>query len=341
MTEDRSSDAKISILVAIYNIEKYIAKCIESIINQSYKNIEIILIDDGSTDSSYKIVDEYAKKDERIIILHKNNGGVSSARNAGLDAACGNYIVFVDGDDWLSSDFAEYMLKVICDTKSDFAISTNNFTTRNSQQVYEDKIETWTPEKATAEFLYPRLSIGAWNKIYKRDFINKNNLRFRTELYMGEGLRFITDAAQRANHIGVGRRKVYYYRLNNAESATTKLDVRQGTGSRYAVEGIKRDLILNTPEVLNAVNWHIWKNNCFTLRLIIATHSHKKNIKVYTSLYRECIKNIRRDAFRIMMKSDLPFKSKIKIPLRYLAPSMIAIYENYRLAYKLKRDKTE
>ena len=89
----------VSIVVPIYNVEKYLKKCIDSIINQTYKNIEIILVDDGSTDNCGKICDEYTKTDNRIVVIHKKNGGLSDARNAGLDIAKGKYIAFVDSDD--------------------------------------------------------------------------------------------------------------------------------------------------------------------------------------------------------------------------------------------------
>ena len=90
---------KVSIIVPVYNVEKYLPKCIESILNQTYTNLEVILIDDGSTDSSGKICDEYARRDGRIKVIHKENGGNSSARNAGLDCCTGDFLAFVDSDD--------------------------------------------------------------------------------------------------------------------------------------------------------------------------------------------------------------------------------------------------
>lgn len=101
----------ISIIVPIYNVELYLEKCIESIINQTYKNLEIILVDDGSTDSCGKICDEYAKKDNRIKVIHKINGGLSDARNKGMEIAKGKYIGFVDGDDYVASDMYETLYK--------------------------------------------------------------------------------------------------------------------------------------------------------------------------------------------------------------------------------------
>ena len=104
---------KISIIVPVYQAEKYISKCIESIVNQTYKNLEIILIDDGSTDRSGEICDEYGKKDNRIVVVHNKNKGVSVARNCGLDIATGDYITFVDSDDYIDLQMYSEMMKVV------------------------------------------------------------------------------------------------------------------------------------------------------------------------------------------------------------------------------------
>ena len=102
----------ISVIIPVFNVEKYLPKCLDSVINQTYKNIEIILVDDGSKDSSGRICDEYAQQDSRIIVVHKENGGLSSARNAGLDIATGDYVMFVDSDDYVEPYFCEIPLKL-------------------------------------------------------------------------------------------------------------------------------------------------------------------------------------------------------------------------------------
>ena len=100
---------KISVIVPVYNVEKYLRKCIDSLTNQTLKDIEIILVNDGSTDNSGSIIDEYAKQDKRVIAIHKENGGQSSARNMGLDIAKGKYVGFIDSDDWIELDMYENM----------------------------------------------------------------------------------------------------------------------------------------------------------------------------------------------------------------------------------------
>ena len=113
----------ISVIIPIYNVEKYLDRCVDSIINQTYKNLEIILVDDGSPDGSPQICDDYAKKDHRVQVIHKKNGGLASARNAGMDVMTGKYLFFLDSDDWLerealeqlAGDIAPYVRYVIAD----------------------------------------------------------------------------------------------------------------------------------------------------------------------------------------------------------------------------------
>lgn len=113
----------ISVIIPVYNVEKYIDNCLESIINQTYKNLEIILVDDGSTDNSGKICDDYALKDSRIKVIHKNNGGLSDARNKGLDVATGDFVSFIDSDDTIALDMYEVLHNRLLEDKTDIAVT--------------------------------------------------------------------------------------------------------------------------------------------------------------------------------------------------------------------------
>ena len=118
----------ISIIVPVYNVENYLRKCVDSIINQSYKNLEIILVDDGSTDSSGKICDEYSLKDSRIKVIHKKNGGLSDARNAGMEIASGDFWGFVDSDDYIDSDMYSVLLENLLGAEADLSACGRIFT---------------------------------------------------------------------------------------------------------------------------------------------------------------------------------------------------------------------
>ena len=113
----------VSIIIPVYNVEDFVEQCIDSILNQTYSNLEIIAVNDGSTDSSLKILENIKKKDSRVMIINQKNSGVSSARNAGIAKANGKYLVFVDADDFLARNFVDYMLELIKYNDSDFAYS--------------------------------------------------------------------------------------------------------------------------------------------------------------------------------------------------------------------------
>ena len=115
----------ISIIVPVYKVEKYLDKCINSIVSQTYKNLEVILVDDGSPDSCGKMCDEWTKKDTRIKVIHKENGGLSDARNFGLDCAKGKYIQFVDSDDYIEKDMIEFLYKNLKENNADISICSN------------------------------------------------------------------------------------------------------------------------------------------------------------------------------------------------------------------------
>lgn len=246
----------ISVIIPCYNVGKYVEKCIRSIMDQSYANLEIIPVNDGSKDDTPQILDSLAQEDSRIKIIHKNNGGVSAARNSGLDLATGDYVFFVDGDDYISNDYVDYMLHLANKDNADFVLSKNCFMQHTQPQLPNDHIETISSTKATALLLSPRIMVGCWNKMYKKIFLDENNLRFSTTLFYGEGLHFITKASQLANIVTVGERRIYYYRKNNDSSATTKYRIENHHNGEIAIDKIKNELLHPAPEVLHMIDIH-------------------------------------------------------------------------------------
>lgn len=310
---------KVSIIIPIYNVEKFLDKLITSLIQQTYKNIEIILVDDGSPDKSGTICDKYAAQDNRIKVIHKENDGVSQARNSGLDEATGEYITFVDGDDWLEPDCIEYFVSLIEATNSDMAFSDKNFSTIDREQVITDSHEIWSAEKTISAFLYPGIPIGCWNKIYRADFLKANNIKF-TMYKSGEGMHFIVTAAQYAKRIGVGHRKVYNYRLDNENSAVSKPSMDIALYAQKSINAIADELILKTPKVINAVKWHQWKNHEFIQRQIIATKTLNEN----RALFRKCHTYMLKELPFVLIKSEVGIKLKIIMILQAFFPITMA-----------------
>lgn len=137
----------------IYNVEPFLEKCVDSILAQTWDFIEIILVDDGSTDNSGFICDQMQQKDDRVKVLHKSNGGVSSARNSGIEMASGGFICFVDGDDYVMPDYIEYMMGQITKNNADIALTTQMFGNFDEKQVKKDEIKTWNGEDAVEAIL--------------------------------------------------------------------------------------------------------------------------------------------------------------------------------------------
>lgn len=162
----------ISIIVPVYNIEQYLPRCIESLINQTYHNIEIILVDDGSLDKSGEICDEYAKRDKRIIVIHKENGGLSDARNRGLDIAKGDYIMFIDSDDWIEEDSCETLNRLAFEYNADIVVFGLNTVFSSGKTIRSKKGLTGLADKNMCmKFLIYNVSKGGifnyvCNKLY-------------------------------------------------------------------------------------------------------------------------------------------------------------------------------
>lgn len=210
----------ISIIVPIYNVKKYLEKCIDSILNQTYKNLEIILIDDGSTDESSEICDNYSQKDNRIIVIHKKNAGVSSARNEGLKIATGDYIGFVDSDDFLEKDMYLNMIDRIAIDNTKMSICNAYIENENGVQVKNFKSDS--PNIIDSHELINRIMKDyvfqgyMWNKLYARDLIynDKNGyLKFDTNISNLEDRLFNLELIDKNKEFNVSflNEKLYHY----------------------------------------------------------------------------------------------------------------------------------
>ena len=164
---------KISVIVPVYKVEQYLRKCVDSIIKQTYSNLEIILIDDGSPDNCPIICDEYAMKDNRVVVIHKKNGGLSDARNVGIAKSTGKYITFVDSDDYISSDYIEYLYKLILSANGDVSIVLPQIFYDNQEQVAisnkKESIRIYVSKSALLTMLYQKkFDTSAWGKLYSK-----------------------------------------------------------------------------------------------------------------------------------------------------------------------------
>lgn len=207
---------KISIIVPVYKVEQYLPKCIDSILAQTYQDWELLLIDDGSPDNSGKICDESAHKDERIRVFHKDNGGVSSARNLGLDYAEGDYVMFVDSDDWLSNDCLQTCVFELDKNKLDaLQFGFTSVTANNEKQLVKISSSILDGEQYIK---HNNFNVCVGGGIYKREIIEKNKIRFPLVLKLAEDQIFVLSFFKKTVRIKYLERAMYYY-LQRSDSA--------------------------------------------------------------------------------------------------------------------------
>lgn len=213
----KQDNSLITIIVPIYKVEKYIHKCINSIINQTYTNLQIILVDDGSPDNCGEICDEYAKKDSRIEVIHKKNGGLSDARNVGIKNAKGKYIGFVDSDDYIKEDMYENLYNDIEENQADISICNfyNVIDGKNIIKNANDGIKEYNKIEILREILLDnKIQSYAWNKLYKRELFD--NIEYPLgKKYEDIGTTFYI--LEKCNKIIVNGEPEYYY-LNREDS---------------------------------------------------------------------------------------------------------------------------
>lgn len=254
---------KISIIVPIYNIREYVERCIASLSGQTYSNLEIILVDDGSTDGSGKICDRMAKRDKRIVVVHKKNGGLSDARNVGMDSATGKYIFFVDGDDWLDADAITLLSTVAMEKKADIVEC-------GFKEIYKDYIfvdnecngdtQEIKPKDAVIECMqWERIKPVAWNKLYSSDIVkgvrypvgrlHEDEFTTHKFLYNAKKIVFLDLA-------------LYNYDRVKEASITSKFKVK----NLDACEAMRQKIyfVMEHPELVDSIN-AVCNVYCFTL----------------------------------------------------------------------------
>lgn len=313
----------ITIIIPIYNVEKYLRECIESVLNQTYKNLEIILIDDGSKDNSAKICDEYEEKEKRIKVIHKENGGVSSARNKGLEIATGDYITFIDGDDYIDKDYIEKLLKNLKEKNVECVLCGFN-------RIYDKSAEIITKGEnkliSKKEFLDSILNVQggagmACAKLWKKETII--NLRFNEKIKIAEDSLFGIQAVKNVNNVYILNEALYNYRFNK-NSAVRKYNKDFANICLESMKAAKKYIekeYANEKEVKekfnNYIAYHILLitvNYCFNNENALNWIKQIKSLKEVANIpeYKEGIKKSNYDGLSLTRKITL-FTIKYKL----------------------------
>lgn len=204
------SEVKISVIVAIYNSERTLRHCLDSLRDQTLRNIEIILVDDGSTDDSAQICDDYASLDSRFRVIHKQNGGVSSARQCGIDHARGKYVIHADPDDWVELTMLEELYAKAEETTADMVIC-DYFYNDEKQQIYCRQCPSALDHITVMKDMFKHLHGSCWNKLIKRDIYCKYNVKFPQNINCSEDLIFNVRLVANPIHISYLPKAYYHY----------------------------------------------------------------------------------------------------------------------------------
>ena len=315
----------VSIIVPVYNVVNYLEECIGSLIHQEYKNIEIIIVDDGSLDGSGKLADDIARTDERIRVIHNVNSGVSHTRNIGIDDANGEYVCFVDADDYVTKDYVSYMLSIAQENDAEIVATTKMFGNYDNQESKNIVCREHTPEEATKLMMPYRFPIGCYCKLFKKTLLDKTGIRFNEDLFIGEGFNFNVDAFQRTNKVISSNKKIYYYRRDNPTSAMTVFSEEKCTNGLKALEIMRENLILNNEKIIDSWKYANWRTHSDFYDMIVLSGSKKKNIDLYV----KCKKVIRKEG-RVAFKVPISKKDLLRAIVMMCIPSLIPIMLNLR-----------
>ena len=218
---------RVSIIIPVYKVEKYLEKCIESILKQSYQDLEVILIDDGSPDECGKICDSYAERDKRIHVIHKENGGVARARNDGLNIATGDYISFIDSDDWIAEDAYERMVRCIRQYKADCVIGgCVTVKEKGGELKFPKNRFSYREECVPAEDVMKNLLLHAsavWNRLFRKEVFEE--LRFPVNRVNDDEVMAL-HAYAKCKKIVFLNRPTYYYRIRENSITTSSFSIR-------------------------------------------------------------------------------------------------------------------
>lgn len=302
---EKMQDPLISVIVPVYNVGNYLARCIESIIGQTYKKLEIILVDDGSTDNSSEICDRYKKSDERIKVIHKCNGGLSSARNAGIEIAAGEYLAFVDSDDWILSHHIESLYSLLSEANVLMAIC-------QSQKVYSEadanSIANISGHKLLAKekVMYAALTQYKWwsacDKLFHRSLFD--TIRFPVER-INEDYAIIFYLFDKCDRIAVSNQITYCYYMRQGSITTSGFNVDKFAEYVNAIEVL--DFLRSKYPSLAAPAENILISTCLKLLSNIANVTDDK----YAEWRQKLLQTVRGSFCSWILNPHLMLKQKI------------------------------
>ncbi len=298
----------ITVIVPVYKVEKYLDRCVESIVNQTYTNLEIILVDDGSPDNCPQMCDAWAQKDNRIKVIHKENGGVSSARNAGIRAANGKYVHFVDSDDWLETTAYEELYNYCFNY--DLLVFNAYFDSNNKKRFYKLEGSVIEDSNEIVESLFnDKLAwTNCWSKMFLLKIIKDNDLVFCVNLSYGEDYYYLYNYIKFVNKVVVIDLPLYYYFDNRTDSVTNV------KSDNYYKRYLVTEKILKN-ESVDSFEYNVVLNHLFKEISVVSLELSKikgknniwKEIKEIVNKYYYIYSNNNKVSIRILVLKCLPY----------------------------------
>lgn len=308
----------VSIIVPIYNVEKYLDRCIITIVNQSYKNLEIILVDDGSPDNCSEICDSWAEKDNRIIVIHKENGGLSDARNTGINIANGDYLAFIDSDDYVHADYIKVLYELCKKYDSDISVCSNYKVT--GIEDYRKSIPIGNDFASKAEdFLFKKKKFYcvAWGKLYKREIFN--DIRY-PKGRIHEDVAVVYKVLYNACTIAVTDLKLYYYYVNpesimRSEYSIKHLDILDNMYDSYKYFINKRE---------EKIAYIVLKDYIDT---ILSEYKNIYNSEINSRVLRkQLINKYKAEYKKVIKESDLDLARRFKYRIYRYCPILYLVF---------------
>lgn len=293
----------ISIIVPIYKAESHLRRCLDSITGQTFNDLQIILVNDGSPDNSGSICNEYARKDNRIIVIHQENSGVSAARNAGLEAATGKWIGFVDADDWIEADMYEYLLGIANANHADVVQCAASMECAEKRQILYS-VPSDSEVRLSKESLRS-YSANVWNKLYRKEIIE--DCRFKREYSIGEDFLFNAEVLTRTNRVVFASIPKYHYIFLDDSSSHSVPTLKM-------LHSIRQTSLLAAKKVADKLELRDW----FNAELIRNNQDICSKIvrfprQEFEVLKREIRLAFRRDFVKAMLNKELYTKDKVKL----------------------------
>ena len=323
----------ISVIVPIYNVEKYVNKCVDSIMSQTYKNIEIILVDDGSTDKSGSIVEEYKNKDVRIKVIHKENGGLSDARNYGMKYSNGKYLLFIDSDDWIDNSMIEIIYRNLKEYNADISIcefiEEDEKGEKLSYKKYDDKIHIFDSKDAIRELITQKyITNHAWNKLYKKEVFN--NVEYPKGQLM-EDVSTTYKLIENSNKVVYQNTSLYHY-IQRSKSILGNINARRINDQEKAFFERDEYLLKKYPEYKTEIEIdYIMNIKTLYYLAIMCNEKSLYNSKKYKEYYKKTKK------IYINLKDNIEDKDKKSMKLFYKSRFLYKIYVKLKKVYKERK----